>query len=55
MTGNTQVLLDGDRSTVTSKDHQIVMHLRSMLLSQVDGPSSDEDAQTLHSTGKNCQ
>ena len=28
------------------------MHLHSMLLSQVDGTSSNEDAQTLHSTGE---
>jgi hypothetical protein len=27
------------------------MHLHSMLLSQVDGTSSNEDAQTFHSTG----
>lgn len=28
------------------------MHLHSMLLNQVDGTSSNEDAQTFHSTGE---
>ena len=37
------------------KDQEVAMHLRSTLLSQVDGTSSDEDAQTFHSTGETCQ
>ena len=37
------------------KDQKVAMHLRSTLLSQVDGTSSDEDAQTFHSTGETCQ
>ena len=32
------------------KKDQDIMHLHSMLLSQVDGTSSNEDAQTFHST-----
>jgi hypothetical protein len=35
---------------LTWKNHQSKMHLQSMLLSQVDGISSNEDAQKFHST-----